>query len=206
MSNKIEIANKLKKLLGVNDQQKLNELVWTLPQNKNLYIITNKGCQMIAAKQGLYVHYDQPIVIQDNIVIKAKVITKDDNLIESFGEANSKNCRNPYPISMAEKRGHDRVILKACDVYGDIYSEEENLEEFKKPTTIHEPEPVGLEEVKHKNKLEGFMFEIDNIKNQDEFDIAWGDLQVRLKSSGFTTPDKQKIHSHIISKFKINNK
>ena len=49
------------------------------------------------------------------------------------------------------------------------------------------------------------MYEIDNIKDQDEFDSAWGDLQVRLKSSGFTTPDKQKIHSHIISKFKINN-
>ena len=201
MSNKKEIEDKLKKLLGINDQQKLNELVWTLPQNKNLYIITNKGCQMIAAKQGLYVHYDQPIVIQDNIVIKAKVTTKDGNLIESFGEANSKNCRNPYPISMAEKRGHDRVILKACDVYGDIYSIEENEEEFN----ITKGEPIGLQEVEHKNKLDGFMYEIDNIKDQDEFDSAWGDLQVRLKSSGFTTPDKQKIHSHIISKFKINN-
>tara|TARA_R100001460_G_scaffold21629_1_gene44096 strand:+ start:1793 stop:2401 length:609 start_codon:yes stop_codon:yes gene_type:complete len=201
MSNKKEIYDKLKKLLGDIDQQKFNEITWTLPQNKNLFIITNKGCQMIAAKQGLYVHYDQPIVIQDNIVIKAKVTTKDSNLIESFGEANSKNCRNPYPISMAEKRGHDRVILKACDVYGDIYSEEENKEEFN----ITKGKPIGFQEVEHKNKLDGFMYEIDNIKDQDEFDSAWGDLQVRLKSSGFTTPDKQKIHSHIISKFKINN-
>ena len=201
MSNKKEIYDKLKKLLGDIDQQKFNEITWTLPQNKNLFIITNKGCQMIAAKQGLYVHYDQPIVIQDNIVIKAKVTTKDGNLIESFGEANSKNCRNPYPISMAEKRGHDRVILKACDVYGDIYGEEENKEEFN----ITKGEPIGFQDVEHKNKFDGFMYEIDNIKDQDEFNSAWGDLQVRLRNSGFTLSDKQKIHSHIISKFKINN-
>ena len=35
MNNKKEIYDKLKKLLGTNDQQKLTELVWTLPQNKN---------------------------------------------------------------------------------------------------------------------------------------------------------------------------
>ena len=133
MSNKQEIKEKLKTLLGEDiTEQTFNELTWQLPQRKGLHIITNKGCQIIAAKQDLYVHYDLPIVIQDNIVIKAKVLTKDGNLIESFGEANSKNCKNAYPISMAEKRGHDRVILKACDVYGDIYSEEENPEEFSR--------------------------------------------------------------------------
>ena len=132
MSNRNEIANKLKKLLGDIDQQKFGEITWTLPQNKNLYIITNKGCQMIAAKQGLYVHYDQPIVIQDNIVIKAKVITKDDNLIESFGEANSKNCRNPYPISMAEKRAMSRAVLKLTGFYELGHFGEDEADDFKR--------------------------------------------------------------------------
>ena len=203
MSNKQEIKEKLKTLLGEDiTEQTFNELTWQLPQKKGLNIITNKGCQIIAAKQDLYVHYDLPIVIQDNIVIKAKVLTKDGNLIESFGEANSKNCKNAYPISMAEKRGHDRVILKACDVYGDIYSEEENPEEFSRENSDNEQ---GYSQISKDNQYDGFLLEIQMIPTQEDFDTKWKDLQNRLKNSDLDDGQKKKVHKTIIDKFTINN-
>ena len=203
MSNKQEITEKLKTLLGEDiTEERFNELTWQLPQNKGLHIITNKGCQIIAAKQDLYVHYDLPIVIQDNIVIKAKVLTKDGNLIESFGEANSKNCKNAYPISMAEKRGHDRVILKACDVYGDIYSEEENPEEFSRENSDNEQ---GYSQISKDNQYDGFLLEIQMIPTQEDFDTKWKDLQNRLKNSDLDDSQKKKVHKTIIDKFTINN-
>tara|TARA_R100001594_G_scaffold17026_2_gene34863 strand:+ start:1216 stop:1830 length:615 start_codon:yes stop_codon:yes gene_type:complete len=203
MNNKQEITEKLKTLLGEDiTEERFNELTWQLPQNKGLHIITNKGCQIIAAKQDLYVHYDLPIVIQDNIVIKAKVLTKDGNLIESFGEANSKNCKNAYPISMAEKRGHDRVILKACDVYGDIYSEEENPEEFSRENS---DDKQGYSQVSKDNQYDGFLLEIKMILTQEDFDTKWKDLQNRLKNSDLDDSQKKEVHKTIIDKFTINN-
>ena len=203
MNNKQEITEKLKTLLGEDiTEERFNELTWKLPQNKGLHIITNKGCQIIAAKQDLYVHYDLPIVIQDNIVIKAKVLTKDGNLIESFGEANSKNCKNAYPISMAEKRGHDRVILKACDVYGDIYSEEENPEEFSRENS---DDKQGYSQVSKDNQYDGFLLEIKMILTQEDFDTKWKDLQNRLKNSDLDDSQKKEVHKTIIDKFTINN-
>ena len=203
MNNKQEITEKLKTLLGEDiTEERFNELTWQLPQNKGLHIITNKGCQIIAARQDLYVHYDLPIVIQDNIVIKAKVLTKDGNLIESFGEANSKNCKNAYPISMAEKRGHDRVILKACDVYGDIYSEEENPEEFSRENS---DDKQGYSQVSKDNQYDGFLLEIKMILTQEDFDTKWKDLQNRLKNSDLDDGQKKKVHKTIIDKFTINN-
>ena len=62
---------------------------------------------------------------------------------------------------MAEKRGHDRVILKACDVYGDIYSEEENPEEFSRENSDNEQ---GYSQISKDNQYDGFMFEIKNIE------------------------------------------
>ena len=203
MNNKQEITEKLKTLLGEDiTEERFNELTWQLPQRKGLHIITNKGCQIIAAKQDLYVHYDLPIVIQDNIVIKAKVLTKDGNLIESFGEANSKNCKNAYPISMAEKRGHDRVILKACDVYGDIYSEEENPEEFSRENS---DDKQGYSQISKDNQYDGFLLEIQMIPTQEDFDTKWKDLQNRLKNSDLDDGQKKKVHKTIIDKFTINN-
>ena len=203
MNNKQEITEKLKTLLGEDiTEERFNELTWQLPQNKGLHIITNKGCQIIAAKQDLYVHYDLPIVIQDNIVIKAKVLTKDGNLIESFGEANSKNCKNAYPISMAEKRGHDRVILKACDVYGDIYSEEENPEEFSRENS---DDKQGYSQVSKDNQYDGFLLEIQMIPTQEDFDTKWKDLQNRLKNSDLDDSQKKEVHKTIIDNFTINN-
>jgi hypothetical protein len=46
--------------------------------------------------------------------------------VESYGEASPKNCRNAYPVAMAEKRALSRVVLKSADLYEmGIYGEDE---------------------------------------------------------------------------------
>ena len=49
----------------------------------------------------------------------------------SIGEANPKNCKNPYLWALAEKRAKDRVILKLLNIHGILYSEEE-ADDFKR--------------------------------------------------------------------------
>jgi len=43
----------------------------------------------------------------------------------SLGEASPLNNEFPYPIAVAEKRAADRVILKALNIHGDLYSQSE---------------------------------------------------------------------------------
>ena len=43
----------------------------------------------------------------------------------SFGEVTPQNNKFEYPISVAEKRAVDRVILKALGIHGNVYSSEE---------------------------------------------------------------------------------
>lgn len=46
--------------------------------------------------------------------------------VESYGESSPKNCRNSYPVAMAEKRALSRVVLKSADLYEmGIYGEDE---------------------------------------------------------------------------------
>ena len=53
-------------------------------------------------------------------------------VVWSIGEADPKNCHNPYYGSMAEKRGLMRVVLKLINAYEyGIYSEVE-ADDFKK--------------------------------------------------------------------------
>ncbi len=47
------------------------------------------------------------------------------NKFTSLGEASPLNNEFPYPIAVAEKRAADRVILKALNIHGDLYSQSE---------------------------------------------------------------------------------
>ena len=82
--------------------------------------------QRIAAHNNIIVTYGEPKEIMGNIYIKATAKNTVTGLqIESFGETSSKNTHNAYPLAMAEKRAHDRVVLKCVDVYADFYSDVE---------------------------------------------------------------------------------
>lgn len=107
-----------------------DKLAWQLKQNKQ-WILSNQACQRIAAHNKIIVTYSEPKEILGNIYLKATAKNTVTGLqIESFGETSSKNTHNAYPLAMAEKRAHDRVVLKCVDVYSTFYSDVES-DDFK---------------------------------------------------------------------------
>ncbi len=57
---------------------------------------------------------------------KTGKLEEDTKIVETYGESSTKNCRNSYPVAMAEKRALSRVILKLADLYElGVYGEDE---------------------------------------------------------------------------------
>lgn len=96
-------------------------------------IITRNGIEKIQRGMNLLVHFDvvEPLcdVESGHYVIKAVAVRSQtvmsekgkpevvETFKESYGEASPKNCRNAYPVAMAEKRALSRVVLKSADLY-----------------------------------------------------------------------------------------
>ena len=95
-------------------------------------IITRTGIEKIQRGIGLIVQYEVESSLCDvekgQYVIKAVAlqIGKEVNvktgkmeetqrLVETYGEASPKNCRNSYPVAMAEKRALSRAVLQSLD-------------------------------------------------------------------------------------------
>lgn len=113
---------------------------------QGFWIITRMGVEKIQRGIGASVHFEVVPEFSDvekgMYVVKAQgfIESKQPNertgkaeevvkIVESFGEASPKNCRNSYPVAMAEKRALARVILKLADLYElGVYSEDEMAE------------------------------------------------------------------------------
>lgn len=113
---------------------------------QGFWIITRMGVEKIQRGIGASVHFEVVPEFSDvekgMYVVKAHgyIESKRPNertgkaeevvkVVESFGEASPKNCRNSYPVAMAEKRALARVILKLADLYElGVYSEDEMAE------------------------------------------------------------------------------
>lgn len=113
---------------------------------QGFWIITRTGVEKIQRGIGATVHFETVPEFSDVdkglYVIRAQgfIEMKKPNektgkaeevvkVVESFGEASPKNCRNSYPIAMAEKRALARVVLKMADLYElGVYSEDEMAE------------------------------------------------------------------------------
>jgi len=97
-------------------------------------IITRTGIEKIQRGLGLIVQYEVESSLCDVskgiYVIKAVAlqigkttnertgkIEETQRLVETYGEASPKNCRNAYPVAMAEKRALSRAVLKSADLY-----------------------------------------------------------------------------------------
>lgn len=92
-------------------------------------IITRTGIEKVQRALGIEVTYQVVSELSDSssglYVIKAIGCNKDKQ-VESYGEASPKNCRNSYPVAMAEKRALSRVVLKMADMYElGIFGEDE---------------------------------------------------------------------------------
>lgn len=94
-------------------------------------IIKRTGVDKIQGIEKIKVEFETQVLESDFCVVKAKA-SKLNNYVESYGEASIENCKNKYPVSMAEKRALSRVVLKLVGAYAmGIYSEDESSE-FKK--------------------------------------------------------------------------
>lgn len=96
-------------------------------------IITRNGIEKIQRGMNLVVHFDvveslcnvetghyviKAIAMRTQTVLNEKGKPETvESYKESFGEASPKNCRNSYPVAMAEKRALSRVVLKSADLY-----------------------------------------------------------------------------------------
>ena len=116
-----------------------DDLAWPHKTKNGIrWILSNKTVQRIAAHHKIIVTYGEPKELMGNIYIRATARNTVTGLeIETFGESNSKNTVARYPIAIAEKRAHDRAVLKSTEVYVDFYSESE-ADDFRKPKTKEE--------------------------------------------------------------------
>ena len=99
-------------------------------------IITRGGIEKIQAVKDIAIEYK--ILEMDlpgkQIVIEARAWLRadPDRVTVTYGEVNPKNCRNDYPVAMAEKRALSRAILKTAGLYAHGVFGEDEAEDFKK--------------------------------------------------------------------------
>ena len=100
-------------------------------------IFRRQGIDKIQAAAKIDITYEPIVVEKDFVVIKAKGMM-DDQTIETFGEADrNSNCRQTYPVAMAEKRAMSRVVLKLTGFYAlGHFSEDEG--DFQKAAITKE--------------------------------------------------------------------
>tara|TARA_R110000772_G_scaffold88687_2_gene184073 strand:- start:1933 stop:2316 length:384 start_codon:yes stop_codon:yes gene_type:complete len=96
-------------------------------------IFKRQGIDKIQAAAKIDISYENIVVEKDFVVLKATGKLNDQK-IETFGEADrNSNCRQTYPVAMAEKRAMSRVVLKLTGFYAlGHFSEDEG--DFKKAT------------------------------------------------------------------------
>lgn len=97
-------------------------------------IFRRQGIDKIQAAANINIKYEPIVVEKDFVVVKATGKYNDQE-IETFGEADrNSNCRQTYPVAMAEKRAMSRVVLKLTGFYAlGHFSEDEG--DFKKEIT-----------------------------------------------------------------------
>lgn len=96
-------------------------------------IFRRQGIDKIQAAANIDIKYE-PIVVEKDFVVLKATGKYNNQEIETFGEADrNSNCRQTYPVAMAEKRAMSRVVLKLTGFYAlGHFSEDEG--DFKKAT------------------------------------------------------------------------
>ena len=126
----------------MTQSERLNEMYKTyglLPEDmfkearQGWTIFKRQGIDKIQAAANIDINYEHVVIEKDFVVIKAKG-KFNDKKIETYGEADrNSNCRQTYPVAMAEKRAMSRVVLKLTGFYAlGHFSEDEG--DFKKAT------------------------------------------------------------------------
>ncbi len=135
--------------------------------SKSIWIVTNPGCKLIQAKEGIVFHSMEWINTGEKVgpynycwtvMVKASRIGEEDRATYTTGEVNDSNCRMNYPVSMAEKRAKCRAILDIAGLakegffsVDDMTKEEWNKEGF---LTDDQQKEKDEEEKVRKEKVE----------------------------------------------------
>ena len=98
-------------------------------------IITRNGIDKIQASADIKIKYESVVVERDFVVVKA-LAEASGAYIETYGEADrgaKGNCRQNYPVGVAEKRAMSRAVLKLSG----FYAMKESTDKMKQ-TTLRE--------------------------------------------------------------------
>lgn len=124
--------NEMLRELFVENGLVKDEDTYILPYGKGVTVITRSGIEKIQYHNNIQVnYYVESIVPPDFVVIKA-IAKKGDVVMESYGEASSKNTKQTYPVAMAEKRALSRVILKITGFYKYGVMGQDESDDFKR--------------------------------------------------------------------------
>ena len=132
------METKRDRLNGLFQKYGLNPSEDSFKSPQGWTIITRNGIDKIQASAGIDIKYDVVVCERDFVVVKAKASLLSDReiFLETFGEADRSpkgNCRQNYPVAMAEKRAMSRAVLKLSGFYGieGVYGQDES-DDFKK--------------------------------------------------------------------------
>ena len=98
-------------------------------------IITRSGIDKIQANANIKISYEVQALQPTFVVVKATGKMGDQS-VETFGEADTgtngskSNCRQNYPVAMAEKRAMSRVVLKLSGFYAEGAFGQDEADDF----------------------------------------------------------------------------
>ena len=106
--------------------------------------ITRAGIDKIQAQADIDITYDC-IEYTPGVSAAVKATAEWNNRkLETYGEANEKNCRQSYVLAMAEKRAMSRITLKLTGFYALGAFGEDESEDFKRPKQMGNKEHVKM--------------------------------------------------------------
>ena len=134
---------------------------WEHKQSKS-WILTHDACTKIGNQEGVEL-VDINVINSEQDLVRVLVTMKKGSVsITTFGEADRKNCFNPYLAAMAEKRGRDRAILQLINAYEyGVYSEIE-ADDFKKKESVSN----DMTEDQRRHILKLILHQADDIKKK----------------------------------------
>ena len=117
---KSQILNELYKKYNLHDQD-------TFKSPQGWTIITRSGIDKIQAVADIDITYKLEEYTPGKSAAVLAHSKWNKRTLETFGEANEKNCRQSYVLAMAEKRAMSRIVLKLTGFYAlGIFGQDES--------------------------------------------------------------------------------
>lgn len=137
-TGKDSLEEKMKEIAKRHGLKGSDIFIKTTRSGEHMYIIINRSGidklekEIQTREENPVMVIWEPLVLQpDCVYLRWKVIEGGRVAVDTTGEATNANCQGqPYLLSMAEKRGRSRAVLKYLGYY-DITKGEDESDEFK---------------------------------------------------------------------------